>query len=206
MRQMRISRETGGHGCQPRPGARHHGRHTFQPQPRVDRHVRHVARTQGLFRPVVGKGHARPATKHRQSSLCCHRPKLWRQAGAVVQGTVQDGIPVRCQCLLAHLQKAVQQALLVIEENQLTLRAAPEEILTEECEAQFKSGPHTAHRTADGDHRRIESRQGWVLGDPDMWARRGTSPICTASCWWRRNGGRKAKSMLKPATSPRPSP
>ena len=61
----------------------------------------------------------------------------------------------------------MQQALLVIEENQPTLRTPPEEILTEECEAQFKSGPHTAHRTADGDHRRIESRQGWVLGDPE---------------------------------------
>ena len=47
------------------------------------------------------------------------------------------------------------------------LRAALEETFSVEREAQFEGCPHTAHRTVNGDHGRIEIRRGWAVGDPE---------------------------------------
>ncbi len=57
--------------------------------------------------------------------------------------------------------------MLTVKANQSMLRAALEEIFSVERAAQFEGGPHTAHRTVNGNHGRIEIRRGWALGDPE---------------------------------------
>ena len=73
-----------------------------------------------------------------------------------------------CQKELArHIRSQQADYVLTVKENQPMLRAALEETFSVEREAQFEGCPHTAHRTVNGGHGRIEIRRGWAVGDPE---------------------------------------
>ena len=74
---------------------------------------------------------------------------------------------IGCQKDLAQrIRSQPADDVLTVKENQPTLRAALEETFSVEREAQFEGCPHTAHRTVNGGHGRIEVRRGWALGAP----------------------------------------
>ena len=69
--------------------------------------------------------------------------------------------------LARHIRSQQTDYVLTVKDNQRTLRTALEETFAEERRVQFEDCPHTAHRTVNGGHGRIEIRRGWVLGDPE---------------------------------------
>lgn len=69
--------------------------------------------------------------------------------------------------LVRHIRLQQADSVLTVKENQPTLRTALEETFSVERAAQFEGCPHTAHRTVNGGHGRIEIRRGWALGDPE---------------------------------------
>ena len=67
--------------------------------------------------------------------------------------------------LVRHIRSQQADYVLTVKDNQRTLRTALEETFAEERRVQFEDCPHTAHRTVNGGHGRIEIRRGWALGD-----------------------------------------
>ena len=62
--------------------------------------------------------------------------------------------------LVRYIRSQQSDYVLTVKENQPALRAALEETFSVEREAQCKGCPHTAHRTVNGGHGRIEIRRG----------------------------------------------
>ena len=83
-------------------------------------------------------------------------------------GTTVTVDAIGCQKDLArHIRSQQADYVLTVKDNQRTLRTALEETFAEERRVQFEDCPHTARRTVNGGHGRIEIRRGWALGDPE---------------------------------------
>ena len=83
-------------------------------------------------------------------------------------GTTVTIDAIDCQKDLAQrIRSQPADDVLTVKENQPTLRVALEETFSVEREAQFEGCPHTAHRTVNGGHGRIEIRRGWAWGAPE---------------------------------------
>ena len=136
-------------------------------------HARGHPLTSILFLALDGKtarrshdrSHGRSAL-HTVSAYACENRLVL--ALLDLTGTTVTVDAMGCQKDLArHIRSQQADYVLAIKDNQRTLRAALEETFAEERRVQFEDCPHTAHRTVNGGHGRIEIRRGWALGTPE---------------------------------------